>query len=82
MKKHIYANIICDEGELPRKVIISDGYTTTTIPVMNTKLSLVKKTIRQLYNVTDIYVSVILPDDEDDFSGNPDLNEISGGYDR
>jgi hypothetical protein len=82
MKKHIYANIICDERKRPVKAIVSDGYTTNTISITNTRLSVVKKSLREIYGVTDIYVSVILPGDEDDISGNPDLNEVSGGYDQ
>jgi hypothetical protein len=63
-RKRVYANILCDDEKRPFKVIVTDGNATATIPVSNTRLSVVKKTMRQIYGVTDMLVSVILKDEK------------------
>lgn len=62
MKKHIYANIICDAERRPLKAIVVHGSTVTYVPLSNSRLATVKRTLRDIYRVTDIYVSVLLPD--------------------
>jgi len=58
-KRKIYGNILCDEYGKPYKMIIVDGRETMEIPVTNSTLKTCKKTAYEIYDVTDLYISLI-----------------------
>lgn len=60
-----YINIICDAGERPYLVIVTDGDQAWEIPVTNTPLRTVRKQMRAMYNPREILVSIIMGDADD-----------------
>lgn len=63
MKKYkakIYGNILCDIYGEPYKMIIVSGRNETIIPVSNSTLNVCKKAARDVYGVTDLYVSKVI----------------------
>ena len=58
-KRKIYGNILCDAYGLPYKMIIVDGSNTTEIPVTNSTLKVCKKAMKDIYSVTDLYISIV-----------------------
>jgi hypothetical protein len=46
-----WANIICNQKMQPYKMIVTDGLTTSEIPISNTQLSNVKRWAYEVYNV-------------------------------
>jgi len=59
-----WANILCKKGLKPYLVIVTDGVLTHEIPVHNTRLDVVKRTLKEIYNVPSrrVLVSEILDD--------------------
>ncbi len=57
-KQKVYANITCDAYGKPYKLIVVHGNDTSEIPIHNSSLKLVKKTARELFGATDIYISM------------------------
>jgi len=71
-QKPRWANIICNRNFVPRMLIVTDGEWTSEIPVSNSKLEVVKRTARTIYDVPSkrILVTQVL----DDISTNQDEN--------
>lgn len=63
--KPVWINILCDSEQRPFKVIVTDGANTHEIPCSNSNLERTKRSLRQIYNVKELYVSVILDDTEE-----------------
>jgi len=58
-KRKIYGNILCDAYGVPYKIIVVEGENTTEIPVTNSTLKVCKKAARDVFGVTDLYISLI-----------------------
>lgn len=61
-KRKIYGNILCDAYGTPFKMIVVDGQNTTEIPVTKSTLKVCKKAAKDVYAVTDLYISLIRED--------------------
>jgi len=53
-----WANILCNEAMKPFKMIVTDGFITSEIPVTNSKLSSVKRAARDVYGVKNANILV------------------------
>lgn len=60
-----WANILCHEDMTPFKMIVTDGNVTSTIPITNSSLKLVKRAAMDVYGVKpgNILVSQIFDHD-------------------
>jgi len=61
-RKKIYCNILCNEKSEPYLMIVTDGKTTNEIPVKNSTLETCKRVARDVYGVTDLYWSIVIPE--------------------
>jgi len=46
-----WANIMCNQKMEPFKMIVTDGFMTTELPIKNSRLSMVRRTARDVYGV-------------------------------
>lgn len=58
----VYANIVCDAAGRPYELIITDGEHTDVIPVKNSSVKTCRRTAKQIYNASVIFISHILGD--------------------
>jgi hypothetical protein len=74
MKKK-WANILVRKGMKPYKVIVTDGEWTQTIPVTNSKLETVKRSVKEIFLIPSsrILVTEILNDSDEHDLANPTI---------
>jgi len=55
----VYGNILCHGDGTPYKMIVVNGQITSEIPIKNSRLSAAKKAAKDIYGVTDLYISMM-----------------------